>query len=167
MSRNANGGQMKIRPGLTMLRTPLARSHGNQPENNLITAAAVLLFCLALSSCGSGGGQGNNVQTFHVKLTSTSVPTIVVGNTEQFTAATVDNTTGNPVSVSGVTFSWTSSNTAVATINSTSGVATAVSAGITTITVVGTNADNNGVGTDFTTLTVVNPLTMNAGPLSM
>jgi len=158
---------MKIRPGLTMFRTPLARSDGNESVNRLFTAAAVLLFCLELSSCGFGGGQGNNVQTFHVKLTSTSFPTVVVGNTQQFTAATVDNTTGNPVSVSGVTFSWTSSNTAVATINSTSGVATAVSAGMTTITVVGTNSDNNGVGTDFTTLTVVNPLTMITGPLSM
>jgi hypothetical protein len=159
---------MKMRLGWTTIQAPLAPAHGNQAVKSRLFAAAGLLICLALPSCGSGGGgQGNNVQTFHVKLTSTSFPTIVVGNSEQFTAATVDNTTGNPVSVNGVTFSWTSSNTAVATINSTSGVALGLSVGTTTITVVGTNSDNNGVGMDFTTLTVVNPLTMNAGPLSM
>ncbi len=56
--------------------------------------------------------------------------TIPVGGTQQFTAHAFD--AGNN-EITGLTFTWTSSNTSVATIDS-SGVATGVSTGATTIT---------------------------------
>jgi Bacterial Ig-like domain (group 2) len=156
---------MNICLAVTMNRIQFPRSNRSQRANSSITVAAMLLFSLLLSGCAGGGG-GNQIQTFHVKMTTTS-PVIAVGNMEQFSAATVDNTTGNPVNIGGVTFSWTSSDTSVATINSSTGLATAVAFGTTTITVMGTNSDNNGVGMDLTTLTIVNPLSMNPGPLPL
>ena len=68
-----------------------------------------------------------------VRVDPTS-PSIEEGDTQRFTAAAF--TSGNAV-VPGVTFTWTSSNTSVATISRTSGLATGVSEGSTTITATG------------------------------
>jgi uncharacterized protein YjdB len=61
-------------------------------------------------------------------------PSVVAGTTKQFSATTLDQNNA-PI---GATLSWTSSNTAVGTINS-AGLFTAVKAGTTTITVTATN----------------------------
>lgn len=79
----------------------------------------------------------------------------------------MDSTTGNPVNVSGLTYSWTSSDTSVATIDPKSGLATAVAYGTTTIEVMATNSENYGVGNYETMLKIVNPLVINAGPLPL
>ena len=68
-----------------------------------------------------------------VRVDPTS-PSIEEGDTQRFTAAAF--TSGNAV-VPGVTFTWTSSNTSVATINRSSGLASGVSEGSTTITATG------------------------------
>ncbi len=61
-------------------------------------------------------------------------PSVAVGTTKQFTATTLDQNNA-PI---GATLSWTSSNTAVGTIDS-AGLFTALTAGTTTITVTATN----------------------------
>ncbi|MGC2636540.1 MAG: Ig-like domain-containing protein [Acidobacteriaceae bacterium] len=66
---------------------------------------------------------------------SPSSPSIAVGATEQF-SATAKDSSGN--TISGVTFTWASSKTAVATIDS-SGLATGVAAGTTQITASASN----------------------------
>lgn len=58
-----------------------------------------------------------------------SAPSVVVGGTQQMTAVTLDQN-GNPITA---TVGWSSSNTAVGTINATSGLFTAVSVGTTTV----------------------------------
>jgi large repetitive protein len=162
---------MKIQPGLTMTRIQFPRSSGSGPANSSFTAAAMLLFSLLLygfmSGCGGGSGGsggGNQVQTFTVVLSPT-LPVIAVGGAEQFTGSTVDNSTGNPDTISGLTYAYTSSNTSVATIDPKSGLATAVGVGTTTIQVIATNSENNGVGQPITMLKVVNPLTTDLDPL--
>ena len=149
---------------MEMTRIWFARSNGSEPANSSFLAAAMLLFSLLLSGCG-GGGQNGGVPNFTVNLTP-AFPVIAVGNTEQFTATTVDPTSGNPVTVNGFTFSYTSSDTAVATVNS-SGLATAVGTGTTTITATAVNSIGNGDGEQISTLRVVNPLTPNSGPLPL
>src|SRR5271166_819207 len=104
------------------------------------SAAAVLFSILAMAGCGGGGsngsGSGGNggvgTPDFNITMTPT-FPVIAVGGGEQFSAATVDATTGNPVTVNGLTFSWKSSDASVATIDGKSGLATAVGRGTTTI----------------------------------
>ncbi|MFA6177308.1 MAG: cytochrome b5 domain-containing protein [Candidatus Paceibacterota bacterium] len=59
-----------------------------------------------------------------------ATPAVVVGNTQQMTATTLDQ---NGAAISA-TVSWTSSNPAVGTINPTTGLFTAVAAGTTTLT---------------------------------
>lgn len=76
---------------------------------------------------------------------SPASPSIQEGATEQFTAAASD-AKGN--AISGASFTWASSNTAVATINS-SGLATSVGAGTTNIT-----ATAGGVTSSADVLTV-------------
>ncbi len=159
---------------LTTTRIQFPRSNGSEPVNSSFPAAAMLLFslllCGCLSGCGGPGGQngggGNGVQTFTVAMSPTS-PVIAVGDKEQYTGGTVDSTTGNPVNVAGLTYSWTSFDTSVATIDAKTGLATAVGYGTTTIEVMATNSDNNGVGADETFLKVVNPLATNPGPLPL
>ncbi len=134
----------------------------------MIAAASALLGLLILPACQSLGGGNNsgndNTPAFTIVITPT-FPAIAIGDTEQFTAATVDPTTGAPVTLSGYTFSWMSSDTTVATINSGTGMATAVGAGSTTITVSLINPSGNGDGQQITTMKVSPPLSLNAGPL--
>jgi len=159
---------MRIRFGLTMTRIWFPRFDGSEPANSSFSAAAMLLFSVLLSGCLSGGGGGENGGTPNFTVTLTpSFPVIAVGNTEQFTAGTVDPTSGNPVTLSGFTFSYTSSDTAVATIDMKSGLATAVGTGTTTITASAINSSGNGDGEQIATLRVVNPLTPNPGPLPL
>lgn len=75
-------------------------------------------------------------------------PTINVGATQQFTA-TAKDLKGNPIS--GATFTWSSSDTAVATIDN-NGLATGLKAGSSNIT-----ATSGGVTSSADVLTVVQP----------
>jgi hypothetical protein len=121
--------------------------HGNA-VSLLQHLPALLALCslAALLSCGGGaGGGGNEIQTFTIVMSPT-LPVIATGDTEQFTGSTVDKTTGNPDNISGLTYAYTSSNTSVATIGVSSGLATAVGFGTTTIEVMAANSSNNGVG---------------------
>ncbi|HEX8493428.1 MAG TPA: Ig-like domain-containing protein [Pyrinomonadaceae bacterium] len=88
-------------------------------------------------------------------VVSPSTATINRGNTQQFTATAFNQ--GNPVA--GVTFTWTSSNPAVATVDQ-NGLATGVGIGTVTITA---TADNGSGGTisGQATLTVQVPLVIN------
>ncbi len=79
---------------------------------------------------------------------SPSSPSIEEGGTQQFTATAKDS---DNMEISGKTFTWTSSMTSVATINS-SGLATGVDAGTVTIT-----ATTDGVS-GMATLTVTEPV---------
>ncbi len=86
-----------------------------------------------------------------------------VGQQTQFLAignfSTNSPTPGNQnmANVSGYTVAWYSSNTAVATINSTSGLATSVGLGATAITVVVTNNADKSGATATATFTVTGP----------
>ena len=160
---------MKIRLGLTTTRIQFPRPNGSEGANSSFAAAAMLLLSLLLSGCmsgGSGGGGGGQNDNFDLAI-APKFPVIVVGDTEQFSATTVDPTTGNPITVSGWTISWTSSNTGVATIDSTTGLATTVGVGATTITATSTNSSGNGGPMQITTLQVANPLSVNPGPLPL
>jgi hypothetical protein len=85
----------------------------------------LLLAALFLAACGGGGAP--SISTIEVSPATASKQ---VGQTQQFTAVAKD--AGGNV-ISGVTFTWSSSDTAVATVNN-SGLATAVAAGTATIT---------------------------------
>jgi hypothetical protein len=161
---------MKLRLKLAAPPLKFVRFNRTVPPTSSFIAAAIFLFSLLLSSCGSGGGGGNGggngAQTFTVVMSPTS-PVIAVGDTEQFTGGTVDSTTGNPVTINGLTYAWSSSDTSIATIDATTGLATAVAFGTTTIEVMATNSDNNGVGNFETMLKIVNPLTTITPPLPL
>jgi len=102
----------------------------------------LLGFATVICSCGGGGG---GVTLASITITPAN-PSIAIGATQQFTA------TGNysDGSTKDLTASaqWLSSTIAVATINSTSGLATALAAGTTTIIATVTTVTGN------TTLTV-------------
>src|SRR5579884_527365 len=93
----------------------------------LLAFACILAGCGGGSSSSSSGGSQPTISTITV---SPSSPSIAVGATQQFTATAKDSG-GN--TISGVTFTWNSANTSVATIDS-SGLATALLAGSTQIT---------------------------------
>lgn len=107
---------------------------------------------LALAACGGGsssssggGGGGGGTGTVASISVSPANASIAVGATQQF-MATAKDSSGN--TVSGVTFTWSSSNAGTATINS-SGLATGVAAGSTGIT-----ASASGVTSSAAALTV-------------
>ena len=121
---------------------------------SLCRVAVVARRCLYLSSlgvlslsmgCSSSGTKPSTVATITVSPSSSS---IAVGATQQFSASAKDSS-GN--TISGVTFTWASSATNVATVNS-SGLATGVSAGTSQIT-----ASASGVTSSPDALTVTTP----------
>ena len=156
-----------------MSRFPRPCANPSQLFSRSASAVAVLFAILAMAGCGGGGsngggggGGGGGTPSFNLAITP-SLPVLAVGDTQTFTATPVDPTTGNPVTVSGLTFSWSSSDTSVATIDMKSGLATLVGVGTTTIEVMATNASGNGVENQVTTLKVANPLMVNPGPLPL
>lgn len=119
----------------------------------------IILIAVSLSGCSSGavsgaggfgGGSGNNpapISVASVTVSPTS-PSVTVAGTAQFTATAKDS---NGNAVNGASFTWSSSNTAIATISST-GLATGIAAGTTNIT-----ATAGGSTSTPVTLTVTVP----------
>jgi len=123
-------------------------------------AALFLASLLAIAGCSGGGyGGGGNYsggsgQVASITITPTTA-SIAVNGTEQYTAIAKDS---NGNTVSGVSYTWASSSTGVATVSS-NGLATGVAAGSTMITASVTyNGGPYGMGTTITsnaaTLTV-------------
>ena len=69
--------------------------------------------------------------------------------------------------MSGLTYSWTSSDTSVATIDLKTGLATAVGYGTTTIQVMATNSDNNSVGAHDNNVEGCKPAHHKPGPVAI
>ncbi len=92
----------------------------------------ILISLLVISCSGGGGGGGGSTS---VTLSSIAVapltPSIAAGKTQQFTATGTYSDNSTKDITTSVT--WSSSNTDVATIGSSSGLATALAAGTTTI----------------------------------
>lgn len=124
-----------------------------------VSLAAMLL----LSACGSGsssgssgsGSSGGTTTVASIAITPPSA-SIAAAATQQF-SATAEDSSGNPIS--GVTFTWSSSSTGVATING-SGLASAVAAGTTNIT-----ASASGVTSPPATLTVLAAIAVSTNAL--
>jgi len=119
----------------------------------LISAFALLLY-----GCGGGGygggsyGGGSSGGTIVTSIViSPATASVSVGSTQQFTAVT-KNSSG--MVVSGTALTWTSTNKAVATIDS-NGLATAVSVGSTNIkaSVTYNSGGVYGTGTTYTSNT--------------
>ena len=124
-------------------------------------SVATLIGLTALLACmsGCGGGSSTNVITAAV-ATVTVAPlsaTIKTSGTQQF-SATAKDANGNVLP--GLTFSWTSDTTSVATIDG-SGLATGVGAGTANIT-----ASTEGVTSGASVLTVTGTTSGNAIPAS-
>jgi hypothetical protein len=100
--------------------------------------------------CGGSSSSASNPAPSVPQVASIAVtpasPSIAAGGTQQF-AATAKDSSGN--AISGVSYTWASSVTNIATINSGSGLATGVAAGTTQIT-----ASAEGVTSPADTLTV-------------
>jgi large repetitive protein len=107
-----------------------------------VSFSFLLLAAVLLQACGGGSSSSSTVSSVSVTPTSGSVS---VNGSQPFTATALDS---NGQTVTGQTFTWASSNTAVATITS-AGVATGVTAGSTQIT-----ASTAGVTSTAATLTV-------------
>lgn len=129
----------------------------------IATRFAMLVIAGSIWTVGCGGGDSPTrptptppspppppppAPTVSVVEVSPNMATLEAGRTQRFvaTAKASDGTV-----ISGVDFAWSSSNTAVATINN-NGVATAVAAGTATI-----RATGNGVSSAAVTITVTVP----------
>lgn len=110
----------------------------NSGRSALLAMSLICIFLLA--ACGS------STPVLRYITISPSNSTIPTGTTQQFTATGYYS---NGSITPGITVSWSSSNTAVATINGTTGVAAGVATGTTTIT-----ATALGITSGTTTLTV-------------
>ena len=102
---------------------------GNTVGANTLTASIAGLAPVAFSATGTVGSAAR------VQITNTA-PVLIVGQTFQLTARAFD-ANNNEVANPGITFS--SSNTSVATVNSSSGTITGVGAGNATITATTSN----------------------------
>lgn len=119
-------------------------------------AGLASLFACALLAWGCGGSTpaatnnpgGTTTPTLASITVSPAAPSIAVGATQTFTAAAKDST---GAAMTGLTFTWASSSTSVATISA-GGVATAVGAGTTQIT-----AKSGSITSAAVTLTVTPP----------
>ena len=110
----------------------------NSGRSALLTMSLICIFLLA--ACGS------STPVLRYITISPSGSTISTGTTLQYTATGYYS---NGAITPGITVSWSSSNTTVASINGTTGVAAGLTAGTTTIT-----ATALGITSSTTTLTV-------------
>jgi hypothetical protein len=100
------------------------------PRSSRWTASDTFLLVLGLGVAGCGGGTEPNVPTA-AALSASTVSLEAIGQTAQLTA-TITDQNGNAIGSPALT--WTSANTAVATVNS-SGLVTATGSGVTVVTV--------------------------------
>ena len=107
-----------------------------------VSFSFLLLTAVLLQACGGGSSSTSKVASITLSPTSGSVS---VNGSQTFAATALDF---NGQTVTGQTFTWASSNTAIATITS-AGVATGVAAGSSQIT-----ASDAGVTSTAATLTV-------------
>jgi uncharacterized protein YjdB len=107
-----------------------------------VSFSFLLLTAVLLQACGGGSSSTSTVASITISPTSGSVS---VNGSQTFAATALDS---NGQTVTGQTFTWASSNTAIATITS-AGVATGVAAGSSQIT-----ASDAGVTSTAATLTV-------------
>ena len=142
---------------VTNLVKPYVMAGSRKSYRMITTGLAMLVFWLGLLAAGCGGDSPTQptpitpspppppAPTVSVVEVSPSMATVEVGRTQRFvaTAKASDGTV-----ISEVDFAWSSSNTAVVTINN-NGVATAVAAGTATI-----RATGNGVSSAAVTITV-------------
>ena len=120
-----------------------------------VSFSFLLLTAVLLQACGGGSSSSAKVASITVSPTSGSVS---VNGSQTFAATALDS---NGQTVTGQTFTWASSNTAIATITS-AGVATGVAAGSSQIT-----ASDAGVTSTAATLTVSPAIaTVTLSPLS-
>lgn len=147
-AKDSNGNTMT---GVTFTWASSSTSVATINSSGLATAAGAGTTQITASASGVTSAADTltvTAPTVASVTVSPSSPSIAVNGTQQFTATAKDSG-GN--TLSGITFTWASSATNVATINS-SGVATGVSAGTTQIT-----ASANGVTSSNDTLTVTAP----------
>jgi YVTN family beta-propeller protein len=120
-----------------------------------LTVIALTAFIAGCGGGGGGGGGGGPTATLISISVTPANPSIPVGVTKQFAASgTYSDGTSHDITTQ---VAWSSSNTSVATVNS-SALATAVSAGTTTITAISGSISGN------TTLTVP-PATLTYYPM--
>ncbi|HET9003287.1 MAG TPA: Ig-like domain-containing protein, partial [Gemmatimonadaceae bacterium] len=93
----------------------------------LTSTAATMLAVALLSSCGGGGGDNPVTPRAPTIAVTPATQSRVAGETQQYTA-TVDG-----VAPTAGQVTWSSANTAVATVNPSTGMASAVAAGTTKI----------------------------------
>jgi hypothetical protein len=110
-------------------------------QRNLFAGLAAAMISLLITGCGGAGGYGSSsgsgsgssgsgsISTISISPASS---TIAINATQQFMATAKD---GNGKTITGVTYTWKSSASGIATINS-NGLATGVAAGTTMITAV-------------------------------
>ena len=122
----------------------------NTSYNKLATGLFVLI-ALSIAGCGAGGGNTENktgaLTPASITISPATTSIVAKGKTSHFiaTATYTDKSTADITSQ----VSWASSNTAVATIDNSNGVATGIAAGETTIT-----ASVSGISAPGTKLTV-------------
>src|SRR5258708_502484 len=111
----------------------MSRNSGS--VKGFIASIVLLAGALALTGCGGGGGASTTTTVTSPTLVSITVsgtvPSIATGQIESFTATGVY--TAQSMQNLTTQVSWSSSSNAIATVN-TSGVATAIAPGTTTLT---------------------------------
>lgn len=113
----------------------------------------------ALAGCGGGGSASSTVSSITVTPATGGIDT---GTTQQFTATAVD---ANGKTMTGVTFTWSSSNTAAATISS-AGLASAVAAGTANITASGQGVTSTAVALTVSQATAVTGTAAQGSPIA-
>ena len=113
------------------------------------TIAMAVLALADLTACGGDSGTPTDAEpddpgivAVSTVVVSPATATISAGGTQQFTATLLD-AAGN--TITGRTVTWSSSNMAIATVNSSTGLATGVAPGTATIT--GTSEGKTGAAT--------------------
>jgi len=154
--KGSNDGTTSLPKGVDFGRTNPRQIRRTKPIAIIALFTIISVGCQLGKHNGGGGGGGNNAQLVSITVTPPS-PSVVVGEQLAFSGY---GTLSDGSQVSGAA-TWASSSTAVATINPTSGFATAVQAGTTTI-----SATYQGItGQTVLTVTAVSNLAITTSSL--